>query len=74
LEQAVKDVSASYDALVDLFESIERFLNRLDIYTRIELTTPMIGILVKIMSEILSALALATKEVKRGRMSESCPR
>ena len=74
LEQAVKDVSASYDALVDLFESIERFLKRLDIYTKIELTTPMIGILVKIMSEILSALALATKQVKRGRLSESCSR
>jgi hypothetical protein len=69
----VKDVSASYDALVDLFESIERFLTRLDIYTRAPLTTPLIEVLVKIMSEILSALALATKQVKRGRLSESCP-
>jgi hypothetical protein len=70
----VKDVSASYDALVDLFESIERFLTRLDIYTRAPLTTPLIEVLVKILSEILSVLALATKQVKRGRLSEPCPR
>ena len=70
----MKDVSASYESLIDLFESIERFLNRLDIYTTIQLTTPMIEILVKIMSEILSTLALATKQVKRGRLSKSCRR
>jgi hypothetical protein len=39
--QAVKDVGASYDALVDLLESIERFLNRLDIYTKISPTAAM---------------------------------
>jgi hypothetical protein len=31
LHQAIKDVSTSYDALVDLFESFESFLRRLDI-------------------------------------------
>ena len=70
----MKDVGTSYDALVDLFESIERFLRRLDIYTKIPLPTPMIEILVKIMSEILSTLALATKQIKRGRLSEYFPR
>jgi hypothetical protein len=33
--QAVKDVSASYDALVDVFASFENFLNRLSIYNGI---------------------------------------
>ena len=69
--QAVKDVSNSYDALVDLFESIESFLSRLDIYTKIPLTPAMKGVIVKIMAEVLSTLALATKQVKQGRLRES---
>ena len=69
--QAVKDVSKSYDALLDLFESIENFLSRLDIYTKIPLTTAMKDVIVKILAEVLSTLALATKQVKQGRLSES---
>jgi fungal STAND N-terminal Goodbye domain len=72
--QAVKDVSASYDALVDLFESIECFLARLRSYTTITLTPAMSGIVVKIMVEILSTLALVTKQVKQGRLSEPSSR
>jgi hypothetical protein len=69
--QAVKDVSASYDALVDLLESIEHFLSRLDIYTKISPTAAMAGIIVKIMVELLSTLSLVTKQVKQKRTSES---
>jgi F420-0:gamma-glutamyl ligase-like protein len=69
--QAVKDVSASYDALVDLLESIGHFLSRLDIYTKITPTAAMAEIIVKIMVELLSTLALVTKEVKQKRASES---
>jgi hypothetical protein len=66
-----KGVIDSYDALVDFLESIERFIDRLDIYTRISPTPAMDDILVKILAELLSALALATKELKQGRSSES---
>jgi hypothetical protein len=69
--QAVKDVGASYDALVDLLESIEHFLSRLDIYTKISPTAAMAEIIVKIMVELLSTLALATKQVTQKRPSES---
>lgn len=69
--QAIKDVSASYDALVDLFESTENFLRRLDIYVKIPQTTAMTEIIVKIMVELLSILALATQQVKQGRLSAS---
>jgi len=72
VNQAVKDVSASYDALVDLFESIGSFLSRLEIYTKIPLTEAMTDIVIKIMVEVLSTLALATKQVNQGRLSESC--
>jgi hypothetical protein len=72
VNQAVKDVSESYDALVDLFESIENFLRRLEIYTKIPLTEAMTDIVIKIMVEVLSTLALATKQVNTGRLSEFC--
>lgn len=71
--QAVKDVNASYDALVELFESIERFLGRLEIYTKITLSEAMKDIVVKIMVEVISTLALATKQAKQGPLSKLCP-
>ena len=58
LHQALKDVSTSYDALVDLFESFESFLRRPDIYTKITSITAMTGIIVKILIELLSTSPL----------------
>ena len=69
--QAVKGVSASYNALVDLLESIDHFLKRLDIYSKISPTLAMTEIVVKILVELLSTLALATKQIQQGRLSES---
>ena len=69
--QAIKDVSSSYDALVELFELIEGFLRRLDIYTKVQSTKAMTEIVVKILVELLATLALATQQVKQGRLSES---
>ena len=70
MSEAVKDVSASFDALVDLFECIGNFLSRLDIYTKIPPTAAMTDVVVKIIVELISTLALATKQVKQGRPSE----
>lgn len=64
------DVSSSYDALVDLFECVGNFVERLNIYTDMPLTDGMSGILVRIMAEVLSVLALATKQIKQGRLSK----
>ena len=63
-------MNSGHDALVELLESIEHFLKRLDIYTRIPSTPAMDDIVFKIMAELLSTLALATKELKQGRPSE----
>ena len=63
-------MGASYDALVDLFASFENFLSRLRIYTGIHPTPALTDILVKIIVELISTLALATKQVKQGRFSE----
>jgi hypothetical protein len=67
--QTAKYVRESYDALVDIFECIENFLRRLRIYTDVPLTPAMTEVLVKIMVELLSVLALATKQINRGRFS-----
>jgi len=62
----------SYDTLVDIFECIENFTSRLKIYTEIRPTPAMIEMMVKIMIELLAVLALATKQIKQGRLSMSC--
>jgi hypothetical protein len=66
----IKDVGKSYDSLVDLFESFESFLRRLEIYTKIPSTTAMTEIIVKILVELLSTISLAIKQAKEGRLSE----
>ena len=55
---------------MSIFERIEMFFGRLEIYTEVPATTEMIGIIVQIMVEVLSILGIATKEIKQGRMSE----
>ena len=71
--QAAKDASASLDKLIDLFNRVEHFFGRLEIYTAITPTTAMTDIIIEIMIEVLTILAIATKEVKRGRLSELMP-
>ncbi|KAH9975095.1 hypothetical protein BGW80DRAFT_1251273 [Lactifluus volemus] len=70
LLQAASGVSASYDALVEIFDRVGNFLKRLQIYAKIPFTPPMIDIIVQIMLEILSVLALTTTEIKQGRFKK----
>ena len=69
--QAASGVASSYDAVLDLFECLGNFIKRLEIYTTIPPTATMTDITVKIMVELLSVLALATKQIKQGRFSKS---
>ena len=59
----------SYDELADLLESIEYLLKPLDIYTQIPPIPTMDEMVIKIMMEVLSTLALTTKDFKQGRRS-----
>ena len=68
--QAASGVSSSYDALLELFECLGNFLKRLEIYANIPPTPIMTDTLVKIMVELLSVLALATKQIRQGRFSK----
>ena len=63
-------MSASYDALVQLFERIENFFKRLRVYTKTSLTAEMAEVFVNIVAEILSIISITTKEVKRKRASK----
>ncbi|KAH8986122.1 hypothetical protein EDB92DRAFT_1287444 [Lactarius akahatsu] len=65
--QAAKDVVASQDALVDIFERIENFFRRLETYTEVPTTDAMRDIIVKIMVEVLGIFGIVTKEMKQGR-------
>ena len=67
----MKDVVASYEALIKLFERVQFFLQRLNRYTTIPLTPDMTLLLGKIMAQVLSVLALSTKEMKEMRFSGS---
>ena len=67
--QAARDVQARHETLVDIFERIESFFRRLEIYTEVPPTPEMMHIIIQIMVEVLSILGIATKEMKQGRTS-----
>ena len=53
-----------------MFASFENFLSRLSIYVGVPPTPALTNVLVKIIVELLSTLALVTNQVKQGRFSE----
>ena len=63
-------MSGSKDALMDIFERIENVFRRLETYTERPPTKEMTDIIIKVMVEVLLILAIVTKEVKRGKLSE----
>jgi len=69
--QAAIGVGESYDALDDLFERVANFLARFRVYTeKIPPSPTMSNVMVKIMTEVLNVLALATNHIKEGRLSQ----
>lgn len=70
ISQAAKDARASQDTLIDIFERIEMFFRRLEIYTGVPPTSEMMDIVVRIMAEVLSIVGIAMKEIKQGRISK----
>jgi hypothetical protein len=70
LSQAAKSVSDSQGVLATVFERIENFFRRLETYVEVPPTVGMTDIIVKIMVEVLSILAIATKQIKESKASE----
>jgi len=69
--QAAKNVRASQDALFEIFERLEAFFQRLEIYTEAALNQKMVDTVTKIMAEVLNIIGIATKEMKQGRTSKA---
>ena len=56
--------------LVQLFERIESFFKRIKTYTEVPPSPQLTDVLAKIMAEVLSILAIATKGIKKKRLSK----
>ena len=54
-----------------MFERIEAFFRRLDTYIKVVPNEGMTDTITGILVEVLNILAITTKEIKQGRMSES---
>ena len=63
-------MNASQDMLIDLFERIESFFKRLESYTEVKPSEEMTDMMVKIVVEVLSVLAIVTVEIKQRRRSQ----
>ena len=71
ISQAVKHARASdHDALISIFDRIKILFGRLEIHIELPLTVEMMDIIAQILAESLSILGIATKEIKRGRLSK----
>jgi len=68
--QAVRDARASHSTIIDIFQRMESFFLCLDIYIEVQPTTEMMDIIIEIMVEVLSILAIATKNINQYRISE----
>jgi len=71
VNQVADGVISSFDVLADLLESIEHFVDRLNIYTQIAPTPALDKIVVKLLVELISTLALVTKKFGQRRLRES---
>ena len=55
---------------MDVFERVDMFFRRLEVYIEVPATTEMMDMITQIMAEVLCLLGIATKEIKESRMSE----
>jgi hypothetical protein len=70
VNQLAKGEISNFDALVDWLELIDNFISRLSVYTDQDLQPAMVGIMIKIMVELISTLALVTKKLKERKRCE----
>ncbi|KAI9434642.1 hypothetical protein H4582DRAFT_2130978, partial [Lactarius indigo] len=64
---AAKGTAASRDVLIELFERIESFFVRLQTHTEVAPAAQMTNVMGKVMAEVLSMLAVATKVMYQSR-------
>ncbi|KAH8999641.1 hypothetical protein EDB86DRAFT_3242651, partial [Lactarius hatsudake] len=64
---AARGTAASRDVLIELFDRIENFFVRLQTHTEVPSTAQMTNVMGKVMAEVLSILAVATKVMYQSR-------
>ena len=70
IHQAAKDVRESHDTLVDIFERMEMFFRRVEVYTEVEPSAEIMDIIIEIMVQVISIIGIATKDIKESRISK----
>ncbi|KAH8999661.1 hypothetical protein EDB86DRAFT_3101604 [Lactarius hatsudake] len=65
--QAARSTAASREVLIELFDRIENFFVRLQTHTKVPQTPQMTNLMGKVMAEVLSMLAVATKVMYQSR-------
>ena len=70
INQLAKGEISNFDAFINWLESIENFISRLGVYTDKTLPPIMVEIVAKIMVELISTLALVTKNLKERKRGE----
>ena len=68
--QTAKAVRADQDALFEIFERIEAFFQRLEIYTEVAPNQGMVDTITAIMVGVLNFIGIVTKKIKQGRTSK----
>ena len=68
--QAAQRVRTNKAALFELFNQIESFFRRLEVYVNLPVMEGMTNVIVKVMVEVLLIIALATREIQQGKLSE----
>ncbi|KAH8977684.1 ankyrin repeat-containing domain protein [Lactarius hatsudake] len=64
---AARGTAASREVLIELFERIENFFERLQTHTQVPPTVQMTNVMGKVMAEVLSMLGVATKAMYQSR-------
>jgi deoxycytidylate deaminase len=68
--QTATAVHADQDALFGMFERIEAFFRRLEIYTEVAPNQGMVDTITTIMVEVVNFIGIATKEMKQWQTSK----
>jgi hypothetical protein len=68
--QTAKDFRADQDTLSEMFERIEAFFRRLDIYTEVAPNQGMVKTITAILVEVLNFIGFVTEDIKQGRTSK----
>ena len=72
VNQTANGVITSCDVLAEMLESIEYYIRRLRIYAEISHSMPAVDeIVIRLMVELVSTLALVTQKLKKRRLRES---